>query len=61
MLQWSREILAEKAGISDRTLIDFERGARKPLKNNLKAIREALESAGITITDSGCICPPAKD
>jgi transcriptional regulator with XRE-family HTH domain len=61
MLQWSREMLAKKAGISDRTLIDFERGARKPLKNNLKAIREALESAGITITEKGCVCPPAKD
>lgn len=43
----SREDLAKRAGIAERTLIDFERGAREPLRNNLAAIRQALEEAGI--------------
>lgn len=47
MLGMSREDLAKRAGIAERTLIDFERGAREPLRNNLAAIRQALEEAGI--------------
>ncbi len=47
MLDMSREELAKAAGVAERTLIDFERGARQPLRNNLAAIRQALESRGV--------------
>lgn len=47
MLDMSRQDLAKRAGIAERTLIDFERGARQPLANNLAAIRTALEAAGV--------------
>jgi transcriptional regulator with XRE-family HTH domain len=39
--------LAEAAGLSKQTVVDFERGARNPHKNNLAAIRTALEAAGV--------------
>ena len=47
MLDLSREEVARLAGIAERTLIDFERGARQPMANNLAAIRRALEVAGV--------------
>ena len=61
MLDWSRAELAERAGISERTLVDFERGARRPLKNNLKAIRAALAEGGICFTEDGCMGPPKRE
>jgi len=51
MLDMSRKTLASGADIAERTLIDFERGARTPLKNNLHAIRTALETAGVVFLD----------
>ncbi len=59
-LEWSREDLAQKAGLSDRTITDFERGAREPHDNNKRAIRQAFETAGVRFTDEGCICLPAS-
>ncbi|WP_352484406.1 MULTISPECIES: helix-turn-helix transcriptional regulator [unclassified Mesorhizobium] len=47
MLGWSQSELAAAAGISRATLVDFERGARVPHRNNLDAIRSALETAGV--------------
>lgn len=53
MLDWSRERLADAAGISERTLIDFERGARSPVPATLAAIRRALEEAGVEFIERG--------
>lgn len=47
MLGWSQTALAEAAKVSRATVVDFERGLRIPHRNNLIAIREALEAAGI--------------
>ncbi|WP_245458423.1 MULTISPECIES: helix-turn-helix transcriptional regulator [unclassified Mesorhizobium] len=47
MLGWSQAELAESANVSRATVVDFERGLRVPHRNNLGAIREALEAAGI--------------
>lgn len=47
MLGWSQMRLAEAASVSKPTIADFERGARIPHRNNLAAIREAFEMAGI--------------
>ncbi|WP_084674089.1 helix-turn-helix domain-containing protein [Methylobacterium sp. WSM2598] len=57
-LEWSREELATRAGLSDRTITDFERGAREPHDNNKRAIRAAFEAAGVRLTDDGCVCLP---
>ena len=57
-LEWSREELAAKAGLSDRTITDFERGASEPHDNNKRAIRLAFEGAGVVFKDDGCVCFP---
>jgi transcriptional regulator with XRE-family HTH domain len=47
LLNWSQAKLAELAGVARATLADFEGGKRIPIANNLAAIREAFEAAGI--------------
>ena len=43
----SQTQLAEAAGLSKQTIIDFERGARTPHPRNLQTLRSKLEEAGI--------------
>ena len=43
--------MADAAGIAERTLIDFERGARTPYDRTIADIRAALEEAGIEFID----------
>ena len=50
-LEWSRQRLAKAANVAERTLIDFERGARRPYDRTLADIRRALEDAGIIFID----------
>jgi len=54
-LQWSQMDLAAKAGVSLSTIRDFEIAKRVPIKNNLLAIRMALEGGGVRFqfTESG--------
>jgi transcriptional regulator with XRE-family HTH domain len=51
MLGWSRPRLASEAHVAERTVIDFERGARNPQASTVAAIRTALEAAGIEFTN----------
>ncbi len=51
MIEWSRVRLAEAASIAERTLIDFERGARQPYDRTLADIQRALEQAGVIFID----------
>ncbi len=51
MLGWSRQRLAHASRVAERTLIDFERGARHPYDRTLADIRRALEEAGIIFID----------
>ena len=48
-LGWSFEIMADKCGVSSRTLrrIESEDGLQKATNANLRLIRETLEAAGI--------------
>ena len=46
-LGWSQSELAEAAKTGLSTVKDFEGARRKPMANNLAAIRAALEKAGI--------------
>lgn len=40
-------VLAANAGVSRNVIVDFEKGRRTPTKNNLAAIRLALEAGGV--------------
>ena len=51
LLNWSQPDLAELVGIARETIAHFERGATKPHKSNLKAIRAALEAGGVEFID----------
>src|SRR3982074_798575 len=46
LLNWSQAELAKTAAVAQQTVVDFERGARKPYPKNLTAMRRALEAAG---------------
>lgn len=46
-LGWSQEELSRRAKVGQSTLKDFEGGKRTPMRNNLEAIRAALEAAGV--------------
>jgi transcriptional regulator with XRE-family HTH domain len=59
-LNWSQRALAARAGVSASTIRSFEAGARVPHPNNLRAIRSALEEAGVGLTDDGGINPKKK-
>ena len=43
--------LAEAAAVSRNVIIDFEKGRRVPGRNNLAAIKRALEDAGVEFTN----------
>src|SRR5512137_1516432 len=47
LVDWSQDELAARAGVGRATVGDFERGARKPMRQNLLAMRRTLEAAGI--------------
>lgn len=47
LINWSQPQLADASGASVSTIRDFETGKRSPIANSLKAIRAALEAAGV--------------
>ncbi len=47
LLGWSQERLAQAAQVSVPTVTNFENGVSMPVRNNLVAIRTALEAAGV--------------
>ncbi len=51
LIGWSRRELAEASQVAERTLIDFERGARAPHRRTLTDLRRALEEAGVVFID----------
>ena len=54
-----REDLAKAAGVSERTITDFERGAREPILATRQAIRRALEEAGAIFEADGHVTVPS--
>jgi transcriptional regulator with XRE-family HTH domain len=51
LIGWSRRELAEASQVAERTLIDFERGARATHRRTLTDLRRALEEAGVIFID----------
>jgi DNA-binding XRE family transcriptional regulator len=48
-LDWKQEELARAAGVSLSTVRDFEKGRRKPIANNCRAIAEVFAQQGISM------------
>jgi transcriptional regulator with XRE-family HTH domain len=46
---WSQERLARAAGVTTRTILDFELGLRTPRAGTLIAIRRAFRKAGLSM------------
>ena len=51
-LNWNQQELADRAKISLSTVRDFELGKRAPIRNNLDAMEQALEAAGVRLLSS---------
>jgi predicted transcriptional regulator len=50
-LGWSQADLVAAALVAQSTVADFERGTRVPMPNNMRAIRRALEEAGVRFVE----------
>jgi transcriptional regulator with XRE-family HTH domain len=59
-LAWTQAELAAKAKVGLSTVKDYEAGKRRPMTNNLAAIRAALEDAGMRFTAGGVSGPIRK-
>jgi DNA-binding transcriptional regulator YiaG len=46
-LNWPQDALAKAASVGVSTVRDFEAGRREPTRNNLTAMRVALEASGV--------------
>lgn len=52
-LNWNQQELAARAKVSLSTVRDFETGKRAPIRNNLDAMQQALEAAGVQLVFTG--------
>ena len=51
LIAMDQATLAEAANVSRNVIIDFEKGRRVPGRNNLAAIQDVLEEAGVEFTN----------
>jgi predicted transcriptional regulator len=51
MVDMDQVDLARRAVVSRNVIVDFERGSRTPLANNLAAIMRVLEESGVEFTN----------
>lgn len=52
--------MAQKASVALSTIRDFEKDRREPIPNNLDAIQQTLENAGIEFTSAALEAPGVK-
>ena len=53
LLNWSAAELAEKAGITPTTIVNWETGKHKPTPVTRSKVREVLEDAGVIFLNHG--------
>jgi predicted transcriptional regulator len=51
LVEMDQGTLADGAMVSRSVIIDFEKGRRIPVRNNLAAIQRVLEAAGVEFTN----------
>jgi transcriptional regulator with XRE-family HTH domain len=51
LVDMDQAALADRAMVTPGVIIDFEKGRRVPMRNNLAAIRRVLEEAGVEFTN----------
>jgi DNA-binding transcriptional regulator YiaG len=51
-LDWPQDALAKAANVGVSTVRDFEAGRREPTRNNLAAMKAALETGGISFIET---------
>jgi DNA-binding XRE family transcriptional regulator len=51
LIEMSQIELADAAGVSSRTVLDFETNKRQPIKVTLSALQRSLEEAGVEFTN----------
>lgn len=51
LIRYEQSDLADASGVARATVIDFEKGERKPRQSTVDALKLALESAGIEIIE----------
>jgi predicted transcriptional regulator len=51
LVEMDQGTLADGAMVSRSVIIDFEKGRRVPVRNNLAAIQRVLEAAGVEFTN----------
>lgn len=50
-LNWPQDALAKAASVGVSTVRDFEAGRRDPTRNNLAAMKAALETGGVSFVE----------
>jgi len=53
LLKIDQSELAKRSGIARATIIDFEKGTRRPRTTTLDALRTALQKSGIEFLNDG--------
>ena len=51
LVEMDQGTLADGAMVSRSVIIDFEKGRRVPVRNNLAALQRVLEAAGVEFTN----------
>lgn len=57
LLGWSQKELAKRSGISDVSIINYEKGKRSPHQNTMDKIIRAFELGGVDFTHDGGVRP----
>jgi transcriptional regulator with XRE-family HTH domain len=60
MLNLSRKELAALSGVAERTIVDFERGARAPFPRTLADLVRTLETAGVLLIPADELGPGVR-
>lgn len=53
LLDWSQEELADRAGVTRRTIVGFENGEKIPHRSTMGRIADVFQDNGVSFINSG--------